>query len=433
MSAVNAEPPEPPEPFRRPAASRPAGVDRFLGRLHEVLDDLDTDRLWALSPEQLGECLREAYAALARLEGLTLALLAQADRCDLAAYDGETSLVAWLRDRTRTAPGVAKRQIGLARGLDQHPLTREALASGAFPAASATVILAALDALPDDLDTDLVARAEEYLAGQAHAHDTHALRRLADHLEEVIDPDGADARLAEQLARAETRAARTTYLNLHHDEVTATTTGSFRLPLLDGVRLQRMLEALLNPGRPDPLPTEDPGTGVRLSAEERRGHALIDLLNRTGTNLPQTGGCQPTVVVTLDLPTLLGDLKTAHLDTGQAISPGQARRLAAQHGLIPAVLGTRSEVLDLGRKARLYNTRQRLAMLVQQHGTCAVDTCDRAAATSEAAHLIAWQHGGPTDLVNGGLLCSRHHTLADHPDYRIEHLHPGRIRIHRRC
>ncbi|WP_344044434.1 DUF222 domain-containing protein, partial [Nocardioides panacihumi] len=234
MSVVNAEPP------RRPVASRVAGVHRFLGRLHEVLDGVldggEVDRLWAVSPEQLGECVREAYAAVARLEQLTLALVAQADSSDLAAYDGETSLVAWLRDRVRLAPGVAKRQITLARGLEEHPLTRAALANGAFPAASATVILAALDALPDEVDSDLVAQAEEYLAGQAHAHDTHTLRRLADHLEEVIDPDGADARLATQLARAEARAARTTLVNLTHDEVTATTTGSFRIPLLDGVR-----------------------------------------------------------------------------------------------------------------------------------------------------------------------------------------------------
>ncbi|GAA1960124.1 hypothetical protein GCM10009798_19630 [Nocardioides panacihumi] len=137
-------------------------------------------------------------------------------------------------------------------------------------------------------------------------------------------------------------------------------------------------------------------------------------------------------MVTMDLATLLGDLRAAHLDTGQAISPGLTRRLAARHGLIPAVLGTHSEVLDLGRKARLHNAKQRLAMFITQHGTCAVQTCDRPAATAQAAHLIAWQHGGHTNLTHGALLCSRHHTLADHPDYRIEHLRPGRIHIHRR-
>src|SRR6478736_7203293 len=73
MTAVDAEPP------RRPAESRAQGVHRFLGRLHEVLDGVDAERLWALSPAELGECLGEAYAAVARLEELKLALVAQAD------------------------------------------------------------------------------------------------------------------------------------------------------------------------------------------------------------------------------------------------------------------------------------------------------------------------------------------------------------------
>jgi hypothetical protein len=149
--------------------------------------------------------------------------------------------------------------------------------------------------------------------------------------------------------------------------------------------------------------------------------------------LPKTGGSDPRVVVTMDLETLLGGLRAAHLDTGHAISPGLARRLAAQAGIIPAVLGSSSEVLDLGRKARLYNRKQRLAMCVQQGGTCAVDTCDRPAAWADAHHLNPWHHGGATDLADGVLICQRHHTLADHPDYQVTRLRPGRIRINRRC
>ena len=135
----------------------------------------------------------------------------------------------------------------------------------------------------------------------------------------------------------------------------------------------------------------------------------------------------------MSLETLVGGLRPAHLDTGDAISPGAARRLAAQAGVIPAVLGTSDEVLDLGRKARWFTPRQRLAMRVQQAGTCAVATCERPAAWGDAHHLTGWHAGGPTDLANGVLVCKRHHTLADHPGYVVERLRPGRIRIHRRC
>jgi hypothetical protein len=428
MTAANVEPP------RRPASTRSHPAHRFLGRLHEVLDTVSTDTAWALGPAELAECLQEAYAAQARLAELTLALVAQAEACDLAAHDGEVNLVAWLRDRVRLGPAEGRRQVALAHSLAGHDVLREALGSGSFPVASASVITKALGALPAETDHEVRLKAEEYLTGEAHAHDTGALRRLAEHLGEVIDPDGADARLAEQLARAEARAARTMFLQLRHDEATATTEGMFRMPLLSGKKLQRMLESLTNPGRPDPIPTHDPETGIKVAAEERRGHALAELLDRYPVErLPKLGGSAPTVVVMMDLETLVGGLKVAQLDTGHAISPGLARRLAAQAGVIPAVLGSDSEILDLGGKVRFHKKKQRLAMLVQQHGTCAVDTCTRPAFGADGAHLQAWSEGGPTDLINSALLCPRHHTFADHPDYTVTRLRPGRIQIRRRC
>jgi len=339
-----------------------------------------------------------------------------------------------LRERVLLAPAEGKRQVGLARALEERPVTAAALAAGSFPAASAAVIIEAVRDLPEEVDPGVRERAETYLAGEAHAQDTAALRRLAEHLEEVLDPDGADARLAEQLARAEERAAREVYFSLRHDETGQVSDGAFRMPLAQGLVLQRMLESLTNPGRPDPIPLIDPATGLRLSPEERRGHAFCELLERFPTKkLPKLGGSDPTVVVLMDLQTLLGGLKAAHLDTGQVISAGLARRLAARAGVIPAVLGSDSEVLDLGRRCRFQKPRQRLALVIQQAGTCAVAGCTRSAVGCEGAHLTAWSEGGPTDLVNSALICARHHTLADHPDYQVTRLRPGRIQIHRRC
>src|SRR5690242_2639482 len=98
MTAADAEP-----PVGRSATRRHV-VHRFLGRLHDALDEVSTDTVWALTPEELAECLSEAYAAQSRIAALTLGLVAQADRSDLPAHDGEVSLVAWLRDRVRLAP-----------------------------------------------------------------------------------------------------------------------------------------------------------------------------------------------------------------------------------------------------------------------------------------------------------------------------------------
>lgn len=58
--------------------------------------------------------------------------------------------------------------------------------------------------------------------------------------------------------------------------------------------------------------------------------------------------------------------------------------------------------------------------------------CDRPASWAEANHIVRWSSGGLSDLGNCVLLCKRHYALADHPDYAVEALNPGRIRIARR-
>ncbi len=95
----------------------------------------------------------------------------------------------------------------------------------------------------------------------------------------------------------------------------------------------------------------------RRPTPERLGQALTDYVQRYPTRrLPQTGGLSATVVVLMELDTLMGGLRAAHLDTGEPVSPGAARRIACQAGIIPAVLGGNSQVLDLGRKKRFYRS-----------------------------------------------------------------------------
>ena len=137
------------------------------------------------------------------------------------------------------------------------------------------------------------------------------------------------------------------------------------------------------------------------------------------------------MVVTMTLETLMGGVKAAQLDTGQRLSPGLARRLACGAGIIPAVLGGTSQVLDLGRKTRLYTEPQRVALMLQQGG-CMAEGCDAPASMTHAHHARAWSKGGRTDLNNGLLLCSPHHHRAHDPTYTITQRPGGKIGFHRR-
>jgi hypothetical protein len=133
----------------------------------------------------------------------------------------------------------------------------------------------------------------------------------------------------------------------------------------------------------------------------------------------------------MDLDALLSGLGVATTSTGDRITAAEVRRLACTAKLVPAVLGGKSEVLDLGRANRLYNTAQRKAMGLRDGG-CRAEGCEIPAAWCEAHHLIPWSKGGKTDLADGVLLCSHHHHRAHVDRYRHDRLPNGDLRFHRR-
>ena len=136
-------------------------------------------------------------------------------------------------------------------------------------------------------------------------------------------------------------------------------------------------------------------------------------------------------MVTIPLETLQTGLGTAQLGTGEPITAGEARRLACTAGLVPAVLGTRSEVLDLGRTARLFTPAQRKALALR-HPRCRAEDCDVPAPWCEAHHATPWSHGGSTDLTDGVLLCHWHHQRAHDTRYTTTRTPNGDLRYHRR-
>ena len=106
--------------------------------------------------------------------------------------------------------------------------------------------------------------------------------------------------------------------------------------------------------------------------------------------------------------------------------------MACAAGVIPVVLGGQSEVLDQGRKRRLFTRPQRLAMAIRQSFRCAAEGCTRPTAWCDAHHLVPWSRGGQTNLDDGVLICARHHTLAHHPDYHVTRQPGWRITISRK-
>jgi hypothetical protein len=149
---------------------------------------------------------------------------------------------------------------------------------------------------------------------------------------------------------------------------------------------------------------------------QRRHDGLLEMakayLAHTETSEP-AGEAAARAVITMDMDTLLNRLdehqQSATLGAGIPIQPETARRLACDAEIIPAVLATNSDVLDIGRSSRAFNAAIRRAAWIRDHGRCAFPRC-----TGPAAHLHHidwWCHGGHTSLDNAAWTCAFHHWL----------------------
>ena len=203
--------------------------------------------------------------------------------------------------------------------------------------------------------------------------------------------------------------------------------GRFTLDAVTGAMLKKHLYALAAPKH---LASKGP-LGDRLPTPQRLGQAFTELIQRyPKTHLPKAGGLNATIVVLMQYDTLVGGLKAAQLDTGDTISASQARRLACEAGIIPAVLGGQSEVLDLGRSRRLHNTAQRLKATIEQRG-CAVLGCETPPGMCHLHHPEAWAAGGETNS-DAIMLCPHDHRRAHDHRFTMTRRPDKKITFHRR-
>jgi hypothetical protein len=121
----------------------------------------------------------------------------------------------------------------------------------------------------------------------------------------------------------------------------------------------------------------------------------------------------------VSLPVLQGLIGSASLALGGPINAEIARRIACDAELVPVVLGTRGEPLDVGRASRTVPTAIRRAVVLRDGG-CSFPGCTVPARWCEIHHVIFWADGGPTSLENCVALCGRHHRLIHHSDWHID-------------
>ncbi len=388
-------------------------MNEALRQLQAAIADLQSRPAWAASDDDSLVLVDSAQIAITQLTALQAIHVRELDARGYPAKQGATNVAAWLRDRLRISIYTARRLVKLGEQTDVRPLIAEALTAGTVTVEQSEIIAAALRDLPADIDATTRDACETALIAQAAALEPSLLRTVGDRILDYVAPEVADAALQAKLDRDERRAHETRAFTM-----TPAAGGTVRLSGSLDAESAAVIRAAIDP-LCKPTPGPDGARDERQPAH-RRADALVEVcaLALATDVLPANGGNRPHLTATFHLDPCSGAISAGMLDTGERLSPAAIRRLACDAGIIPAVLGSRGEVLDLGRTRRLYSGPARHALAIRDGG-CAFPGCDRPVRWTEAHHVVSWFDGGRTDQANGVLLCRRHHRSVHHDGWTV--------------
>jgi hypothetical protein len=371
--------------------------------------------LWLASDTALVEAVTGAETQLRQAYATMLSLVSELDSRGIAPTLGYSNTAALLVHTLRISRTDARHR--LAQAADLHPQTTPtgsvidaalphtatALAQGAVSAEHVDVIRKTLQDLPH-LTLEQRVQAERVMLAQAAEDDPRALARFGGRVRDIVDPDGPpppvddDPVRPERELRRHTRRDGTMEFKGHLDAETA-----------------QQLEALLKP-----FEKSDPGVVEHRGYAERAGDAFLDVLKLAANcpDLPTHNGLRTEVAFTVSLETLRKALGDALLPGESYLAARDARRLACDAHILPAVMDGASKPLDVAVPAYAVPAHMRRALVLRDQG-CTFPSCDRPASVSDAHHIVEWLRGGLTQIDNLVLLCSHHHRLIHRSEWTV--------------
>ncbi|GAB2582867.1 HNH endonuclease signature motif containing protein [Kribbella endophytica] len=417
---------------------------------------------WSMTGSEMLSALDAVQTQLTHLQTYRLQLLSALDTNGHAAEIGARDTVQLVAVRHRLDPTEVRRDLRLATALPKYAEVQAALQATSEPPAAAPAAATATAsgaAAPDDPAVGDVGEAGEMGApgeageagemvlhvGQAEAIITTLeripatatvpvetlqvaehelvkaaqtlcpgdLRKLGKHIRNTLDTDGPEP-------EAQALAAETLWLK--RDELGVEFAG-----YLAGDNAELFHTLIFAGAKPHQTPD---GARDPRSRGKRQADALTAILTSaasTGTAAPAHGDIKPHITVTVDLNDLTAGIGAGTLASGATLSTSAVRRLACDAGLIPLVLGSNSEPLDVGTEHRFVTRAIRQTLNARDKG-CVI--CQAPPAMCEAHHLVHWADGGPTTITNLALLCKAHHIDVHHDHWTITMNH-GRPQVTR--
>jgi 5-methylcytosine-specific restriction protein A len=369
----------------------------MFGALVEAVDTIEIT-----TPDDL-------VAGLAVLDRLTAKLTIAAGQIDAAgtwAGDGDVSLAAFLRRRARMSNHDAWSLTRRGRRLQVLPHTAGAWEAGRLSGGQVQAVLANVT----DRNVEVFAEQEAELLRSFEPLSVHhtavAMRHWKACADAVLDRDDPEPPVS-SVHLSPTLDGRT--------EVS----GSFDAASSPVIHAATALAE---------TPDVD-GEPVRPAAQ-RRADAWVDIFRfyLDHHDVVPSNRHRPHVNVVIDLDDLEHRHGHASLLDGAPLDSATTRQLLCDATIHRHVTDGPGVVLDHGRGTRTATNAQWNALIIRDRG-CRFPGCDRKPAWCEAHHVVPWEDGGPTDMDNLVLACSRHHHLVHQPGWQLKRLPDGTVEV----
>jgi hypothetical protein len=314
--------------------------------------------------------------------------------------------------------------LGGGEGPAPFPVVARALGDGVLGVEAATAIVGRCNELADrGCSADVVATAEETLVDQTLTCRLSAdeTAKLAIHLREVLDPDGAEPRdEVLQMQRSLTIAQAPDGMYR----------GKFALAPEQGGVWFASIQAMQSPRVTGPrfVDGDEYATADGRTQAQKNADTVTELIARAAgaDDMPRINGAIATVNVHMTLDDLEAGRGVGWVDgIDQPVPASTVAQLRCSSPVAATLFGDKGEVLYHGKAKRLFTAAQNRA-LAARDGGCVWPSCDRPPSFCETHHANEWVSDdhppGRTDIDNGVLLCHFHHS----------HLHktPWKLTMH---
>ena len=376
---------------------------------------------WMQSGSELLTTLDTLERAISAAQTYRLQVLARLDETGHAKEVGARHTAELVSRRHRLNPADVKRDLKLAEDLPKYPTVTAALPdpysddpedadSDTEPGATAPVVLSldqaraiinALNKVPRTVPVEDLQVAEEQMVEAARHLCPGDLRMLGQQVVNTLDTDGVEP--------SEERAYERERLWLNPVDA-GVKFGGF-LAAEHAELLQTAIHKLSKPhktvdGDLDPRPRD-----------KRQADSLVMILEAAAGN---TGGSPgvPHMTVTIDFEDLKNRTSGAvgELVFGSNLSAAAVRRMACDAAILPIVLGSNSQPLDVGTEQRFATGPIRRALINRDKG-CVI--CKAPPPHCHAHHIVHWADGGPTSIDNLALFCGHDHDAVHKGIYTV--------------